>query len=135
MGRSDLSQKHDGDGRAEENVRETEQGETGVRERVGVPSYLVIYSPRAPGYPSRGITQGWAYRAPGVSFRAGRPAISRRIANANLVNVFDFPYYLSSCSRETSKRLDESQKEYTYSAVLFQWDKCHVAMIYVPHVL
>lgn len=40
---------------------------------VGVPSYLVIYSPRAPGYPSRGITQGWAHRTPKMSLLRGAP--------------------------------------------------------------
>ena len=40
---------------------------------VGVPSYLVIYSPQAPGYPSRGITQGWAHRIPKMSFLRGAP--------------------------------------------------------------
>lgn len=49
------------------------------RGAVGVPSYLVIYSPQAPGYPSRGITQGWAHRAPKMSLLRGAP--SRGIYN------------------------------------------------------
>jgi len=83
-------------GRWDEGERRASRGEAGVQEGVGVPSYLVIYSPRAPGYPSRGITQGWACRAPGVSFRAGRFAISSgesRIA-------FDFPYLLAQTAPE-----------------------------------
>lgn len=53
---------------------------------VGVPSYLVIYSPQAPGYPSRGITHGWAHRAPKMSLLRGAP--SRGIYN--VLPTFEF---------------------------------------------
>lgn len=57
--------------RAREKSEKKRSGGEGGREAVGVPSYLVIYSPRAPGYPSRGITQGWAHRTPKMSLLAG----------------------------------------------------------------
>jgi len=126
VGRSGPSQKHGGDGRAGENARRdgtggeqgASRGEAGVQEGVGVPSYLVIYSPRAPGYPSRGITQGWACRAPGVSFRAGRLAISlgeSRIA-------FDFPYLLAQTApggHRSGSMNREGNRRY-----FFAWNKC-----------
>lgn len=55
---------------SERTKRRRAMGQRG-RKAVGVPSYLVIYSPRAPGYPSRGITQGWAHRTPKMSLLAG----------------------------------------------------------------
>lgn len=91
-----LTQKADVDGRtAEEGERKRGEtgrnGGTGNREGVGVPSYLVIYSPRAPGYPSRGITQGWAHRAPVVSLlRARRAATIAHGLRARFVRLIWF---------------------------------------------
>lgn len=63
---------------------------------VGVPSYLVIYSPQAPGYPSRGITQGWAHRAPKMSLLRGAPSrgIYKRLANVPISTAFDSPNWI-----------------------------------------
>lgn len=88
-----------------EREKEKSRGDagTGDREGVGVPSYLVIYSPRAPGYPSRGITQGWAHRAPVVSLLRV-PRRSREDREHDLFDLFGFSLSLYLYLSQTTAR-------------------------------